>query len=93
MQRNVNDGLGFGIFEKVDKDLGLGRGTAWDASDYEDYADFVAFNDVWLQFILKHTHVGIGTYHYAGSETNHALWVILNQLNSVGQLVEGRKKK
>ena len=23
MQRNVNDGLGFGIFEKVDKDLGL----------------------------------------------------------------------
>ena len=46
MHRNVNDGLGFGILEKVDKDLGLGRGTAWDASDYEDYADFVAFNDV-----------------------------------------------
>jgi len=46
MHRNVNDGHGFGILEKVDKDLGLGRGTAWDASDYEDYADFVAFNDV-----------------------------------------------
>jgi hypothetical protein len=27
MQRNVNDGLGFGIFEKVDKGLGLGGGT------------------------------------------------------------------
>jgi hypothetical protein len=66
---------------------------AWDASGYEDYADFVAFNDVWLQFILKYTHVGIGTYHYAGSETNHALWVLLNKLNLVGQLVEGRKKK
>ena len=41
-----NDGLGFGIFEKVDKDLGLGRGTVWDVSGYKDYADFVVFNDV-----------------------------------------------
>ena len=32
MQQHEDDNLGFGIFEKVDKDLGLGRGTAWDAS-------------------------------------------------------------
>ena len=46
MREYENDGFGFGIFEKVDKDLGLRRGTAWDASESEDYADFVAFNDV-----------------------------------------------
>ena len=37
--------LGFEIFEKVDKDLGLGRGTAWDASGWKDYCDF-GFGDV-----------------------------------------------
>jgi hypothetical protein len=36
---------GFGIFEKVDKDLGLSRGTAWDASGWKDYCDF-GFGDV-----------------------------------------------
>ena len=46
MKQHEDDNFGFGIFEKVDKDLGLGRGTAWDASESEDYADFVAFNDV-----------------------------------------------
>ena len=40
-----NDGLGFGIFEKVDKNLGLGRGTAWNASGWKDYCDF-GFGDV-----------------------------------------------
>jgi len=37
--------LGFEIFEKVDKDLGLGRGTAWDASGWKDYCDFVVFEN------------------------------------------------
>ena len=37
--------LGFGIFEKVEKDLGLKRGTAWDASGWKDYCDF-GFGDV-----------------------------------------------
>jgi hypothetical protein len=46
MKEYENDGLGFGIFENVDKDLGLGRGTAWDASGWKDYVDFVVFNDV-----------------------------------------------
>ena len=46
MQKYENDGLGFGIFEKVDKDLGLGRGTSFEASGWKDYADFVVFNDV-----------------------------------------------
>ena len=46
MKEYENDGLGYGVFEKVDKDLGLGRGIAWDASGYKDYADFVVFNDV-----------------------------------------------
>jgi hypothetical protein len=32
MKEHKDDNLGFGIFEKVDKELGLGRGTAWDAS-------------------------------------------------------------
>ena len=41
-----NDGLGCGIFEKVDEALGLSRGTAWDASGWKDYCDFVVFNDV-----------------------------------------------
>ena len=40
-----DDNLRFGIFEKVDKDLGLGRGTTWDASGWKDYCDFV-FGDV-----------------------------------------------
>ena len=29
MKQHEEDNLGFGIFEKVDKNLGLGRGTAW----------------------------------------------------------------
>ena len=40
-----DNNLGFGIFEKVDKDLGLSRGTAWDASGWKDYCDF-GFGDV-----------------------------------------------
>ena len=46
MKKHEDDNLGFGIFEKVDKDLGLGRGTAWDASGWKDYCDFVVFDDV-----------------------------------------------
>ena len=46
MKEYENDGLGYGIFEQVDKDLNLARGTAWDASGFKDYADFVVFNDV-----------------------------------------------
>ena len=40
-----DDNLRFEIFEKVDKNLGLGRGTAWDASGWKDYCDF-GFGDV-----------------------------------------------
>ena len=45
MKKHEDDNLGFGIFEKVDKDLGLGRGTAWDASGWKDYCNF-GFGDV-----------------------------------------------
>ena len=45
MKEHKDDNLGFGIFEKVDKDLGLSRGTAWDASGWIDYCDF-GFGDV-----------------------------------------------
>ena len=45
MKEHEDDNLGFGIFEKVDKDLGLSRGTAWDASGWKDYCDF-GFVDV-----------------------------------------------
>ena len=45
MKEYKNENLGFGILEKVDKDLGLGRGTAWDASGWKDYCDF-GFGDV-----------------------------------------------
>jgi hypothetical protein len=45
MKEHEDDNLGFGIFEKVDEDLGLSRGTAWDASDWKDYCDF-GFGDV-----------------------------------------------
>ena len=48
MKEHEDDNLGFGIFDKVDKDLGLSRGTAWDASGWKDYCDF-GFGDVWLQ--------------------------------------------
>ena len=51
-KRTEDDNLGYGIFEKVDKDLGLGRGTAWDASGWKDYCDF-GFGDVLLQFSLN----------------------------------------
>jgi len=33
MKEHGDDNLGFRIFQKVDKDLGLSRGTAWDARD------------------------------------------------------------
>jgi hypothetical protein len=46
MKEHEDDNLGFGIFEKVDKDLDLSRGTAWDASGWKDYCDFVVFDDV-----------------------------------------------
>ena len=45
MKEYKNENLGFRILEKVDKDLGLGRGTAWDASGWKDYCDF-GFGDV-----------------------------------------------
>ena len=45
MKEYKNENLGFGILEKVDKDLGLGRGTAWDASGWKDYCDY-GFGDV-----------------------------------------------
>ena len=45
MKEYKNENLGFEILEKVDKDLGLGRGTAWDASGWIDYCDF-GFGDV-----------------------------------------------
>jgi hypothetical protein len=47
MKEYENDGLGYGIFEEVDKDLGLSRGTTWDASGWKDYCDF-GFGDPWL---------------------------------------------
>tara|TARA_B110000003_G_scaffold174318_1_gene173967 strand:- start:650 stop:910 length:261 start_codon:yes stop_codon:yes gene_type:complete len=40
MKKHEDDNLGFGIFENVDKDLGLSRGTAWDASGCKDCCDF-----------------------------------------------------
>ena len=45
MKEYENVNLEFEILEKVDKDLGLGRGTAWDASGWKDYCDF-GFGDV-----------------------------------------------
>ena len=45
MKELEDDNLEFGIFEKVDKDLGLSRRTAWDASGWKDYCDF-SFGDV-----------------------------------------------
>jgi hypothetical protein len=45
MKQYEDDNFGFGVFEKVDKDLGLGRGTAWDSSGWKDYCDF-GFGDV-----------------------------------------------
>ena len=40
MKEHEDDNLGFGIFEKVDKDLELSRGTAWNSSSWKDYCDF-----------------------------------------------------
>jgi hypothetical protein len=45
MKQHEDDNLGFGIFEKVDKHLGLSRGTAWDASGWKYCCDF-GFGDV-----------------------------------------------
>jgi hypothetical protein len=43
----------------VDKDLGLGRGTAWDASGWKDYCDF-GFGDVWfLSFVRSSQYLKI----------------------------------
>ena len=52
MKQHEDDNLGFGIFEKVDKDLGLSRGTAWDASGWKDYCDF-GFGDVWFLSLVR----------------------------------------
>ena len=52
MKEHEYDNLRFGIFEKVDKDLALSRGTAWDASGWKDYYDF-GFGDVWLQIFTN----------------------------------------
>ena len=40
MKQHEDDNHGFGNFEKVGKDLGILRGTAWDASGLKDYCDF-----------------------------------------------------
>ena len=40
MKQHEDDNLRFGIFEKVDKDLELSRGTAWNSSSWKDYCDF-----------------------------------------------------
>ena len=45
MKEHEDNNLGFGIFEKVDKDLGVGRGTAWDALGWKDYCA-LGFGDV-----------------------------------------------
>ena len=45
MKKHADDKLGFGIFKKVDRDLALGRGTAWDASGWKDFCD-IGFGDV-----------------------------------------------
>ena len=52
MKQHEDDNLGFGIFEKVDKNLGLSRGTAWDASGWNDYCDF-GFGDVYRHIRQK----------------------------------------
>ena len=52
MKEYENDNLGFEIFEKVDKDLGLGRGTAWDNSDWKDYCGF-SFGDALRYLTFK----------------------------------------
>ena len=41
MKENEDDNFGFGIFEKVDRDLGLSRGTSFEASGLSDYMSFV----------------------------------------------------
>jgi hypothetical protein len=51
MKEHEDDNLGFRIFEKVDKDLGLSRGTAWDASGWKDYCDFG--NLAWHTFMSR----------------------------------------
>ena len=45
MKEYENEGLGYRIFEKIDKELNLARGTAWDASGWKDYCD-IGFGDV-----------------------------------------------
>ena len=45
MKEYENDDLGYEIFEQVDKDLGLGRWTTWDASGWKNYCD-LSFDDV-----------------------------------------------
>jgi hypothetical protein len=51
MKEHEDDNLGFRIFEKVDKDLGLSRGTACDASGWKDYCDFG--NLAWHTFMSR----------------------------------------
>ena len=41
MKEHEDDNLEFGIFEKVDRDLGLSRGTSFEASGLSDYMSFV----------------------------------------------------
>ena len=41
MKEHEDDNLGFSIFEKVDRDLGLSRGTSFEASGLTDYMSFV----------------------------------------------------
>ena len=55
MKEYENEGLGYGIFEKIDKELNLARGTAWDASGWKDYYDF-GFGDVWFLSFVRSSH-------------------------------------
>ena len=61
MKQHEDDNLGFGIFEKVDKDLGLSRGTAWDASGWKDYCGnctiHIAFIPLGIPFIETSTNI------------------------------------
>ena len=41
MKEHEDDNLEFGIFEKVDRDLGLSRDTSFEASGLSDYMSFV----------------------------------------------------
>jgi hypothetical protein len=41
LKKYEDEDRGFGILERVDKDLGSGQGATWDASGWKDYCDFL----------------------------------------------------